>query len=307
MTVFDNEAPRTSDRKKRFESVFEYLNRSAKRGSAAARSLIEDWVLQLPASERAEIRTRFRSKDNNKFYAAFQELFLHEFLRRQKCELQVHPDRAGSAKRPDFLVRSPDGIDFVLEACTVTNLASGPESDPRANRIRDYLQTLELDGYKLAIDELAAGNNDLRQEPLREHIVDAIAAQHKDSPSFSIPDYSTAGGWRIKLTAYDGQQFGSNDLPTVFQESWVRNWCGPMYPLRDALKKKAGKYGRFEMPYVITVNSFDVNLTERDFEETLFGLRPGITIAGMTKDWPLAFGAVRNHHVTDVSALCFSR
>lgn len=160
---------------------------------------------------------------------------------------------------------------------------SGPESDPRANRIRDYLQTLELDGYKLAIDELAAGNNDLRQEPLREHIVDAIAAQHKDSPSFSIPDYSTAGGWRIKLTAYDGQQFGSNDLPTVFQESWVRNWCGPMYPLRDALKKKAGKYGRFEMPYVITVNSFDVNLTERDFEETLFGLRPGITITGMTK------------------------
>ncbi len=58
------------------------------------------------------------------------------------------------------------------------------------------------------------------------------------------------------------------------QEAWGRTWTGPSYPLLDSLKKKGGRYGKqFAMPYVIAVNSSDVMLTHRDFEETLFGVR----------------------------------
>jgi hypothetical protein len=63
------------------------------------------------------------------------------------------------------------------------------------------------------------------------------------------------------------------------QEAWGRTWNGPSYPLRDSLKKKAGRYGnQLDMPYVIAVNSSDVMLTDRDFEETLFGARPDIVV-----------------------------
>ena len=43
---------------------------------------------------------------------------------------------------------------------------------------------------------------------------------------------------------------------------------------REALKKKAGKYGRLSMPYVIAINTADAMLTHNDFERTLFGTGP---------------------------------
>ncbi len=64
------------------------------------------------------------------------------------------------------------------------------------------------------------------------------------------------------------------------QEAWSTTWEWPSYPLRDSLKRKGGRYGnQLAMPYVIAVNSSEVMLTDRDFEETLFGARPeaGIT------------------------------
>src|SRR6266481_4875086 len=91
--------------------------------------------------------------------------------------------------------------------------------------------------------------------------------------SISIPLLTTIDGWRIKLTAFPTARYGTRS-GTVMQEAWGRTWTGPSYPLLDSLKKKGGRYGKqFAMPYVIAVNSSDVMLTHRDFEETLFGVR----------------------------------
>lgn len=283
MNVFDFDVQRDNDRKNLTESLFAYLNRSTKPGSCASRALIEDWLRNVPTSEHAEFRARFRSGDNIQFGTAFQELFLHEFLRRQDCVLDFHPAIPGTPKHPDLLVRSASGKTFILEARISTDVASGPESNPRADRIRDFLRQLKLDGYKLGIDELTAGTSDLPQKALRKHIVDALAADPgNDDGIVRIEPYSTEDGWEIRLTAFSSGRYGSSSSTTVIQEGWGRTWTGPSYPLRDALKKKAGKYGALSMPYVIAVNSADVMLTGRDFEETLFGVRPGITIAGMT-------------------------
>ena len=62
-----------------------------------------------------------------------------------------------------------------------------------------------------------------------------------------------------------------------------------LYPLREALNKKAGKYGRLAVPHVIAINSVDVMLSDQDFEASLFGVRPGITIAGMTDELARGF------------------
>jgi hypothetical protein len=309
VTIFDINAQRDNDRKNLSESVFAYLNRSAKRGSVASRALIEEWLRHVPTSERREFCARFRSGDNIQFGTAFQELFLHEFLRCQKCALDFHPSIPGSSKRPDFLVCQPCGNSFILEARTSTDVASGPESNPRGDRIRDFLRHLKLDGYKLGIDEFTAGTRDLPQKALRKHIVDTIAAHSGTGDGIiRIPDYSTADGWRIKLTAFSSARYGSSRSTTVMQEAWGRTWTGPSYPLREALKRKAGKYGPLTMPYVIAINSADVMLTDRDFEETLFGVRPGITIAGMTDELTRGFwgtGSAPKHR--RVSAVLFTK
>ncbi len=309
MTVFDCDTQTDTDRKNLPESVFGYLNRSAKRGSAAIRALMEGWLAQVPISERSEFCSRFRSCDDTQFVAAFQELFLHEFLRRQMCVLEFHPIIPGNSKRPDFRVCPPHGHDFILEARVATDVASGPKSNPRGDRIREFLRQVELDGCRLGIDELTVGTKDLQQKALRKHIVDAIAAHRdKGDSSSRIPEYTTADGWRIRLTAFSSRRYGNGGSSTVMQEAWSRTWSGPSYPLREALRKKAGKYGPLGMPYVIAINSADVMLTDRDFDETLFGVRPGITIAGMTDK--LARGFWGTEHAPDhrrVSAVLFTK
>jgi hypothetical protein len=309
VTVFGVNPRTDTGRKNLSESVFAYLNRSAKRGSAASRALIEEWMFHTPRSEQDEFCARFRSGDNVQFGTAFQELFLHEFLRRQKCTLDFHPSIPGSSKRPDFLVRPPYGDGFILEARTSTDVASGPQRNPRGDRIRDFLRQMKLDGYRLSIDELTVGTSDLPQKALRKHVVDAIAADSGEAGAIvRIPNYSTADGWRIRLTAFSSRRYGSSRSTTVMQEAWGRTWNGPSYPLRDALKKKAGKYGQLAMPYVVAVNSADVMLTDRDFEETLFGVRSGITIAGMTDELARGFWGTEsapNHR--RVSAVLFTK
>ena len=83
-------------------------------------------------------------------------------------------------KRPDFLVRPPTGEVFILEARTSTDVASGPESSPRGDDVRDFLRQMRLDGYKLGIDELTVGTSALPKKSLRKHITEVIAAHSGD-------------------------------------------------------------------------------------------------------------------------------
>src|SRR4051812_27707401 len=108
LKVFDPDVKTDIRVKNLSESTFSFLNRSAKHGSAASRALIEDWFSHVPGAEQQEVRSRFRCGDDIQFGTAFQELFLYEFFRRQKCELRFHPSIAGTTKRPDFQIREPD-------------------------------------------------------------------------------------------------------------------------------------------------------------------------------------------------------
>jgi hypothetical protein len=259
--------------KMRTESIYDDLNRSARPGSAASRALIESWMKSVPAAERASIRLRFRSGNDVQFASAMQELTMHELLRRQRCKLRFHPNVPGTTKQPDFKVKQPGASDFLLEACVSTNIASGPQGGQRANRLRDFLERLDLKGYVIAIDQLTEGSNDLSQRLLARHIEDGIgaAAVGYAPGSISIPPLSTADGWNIRLTAFPTSQYGVRGS-TVMQEAWGRTWNGSSDPLLDSLKKKGSRYSaQLTMPYVIAVNSLDVMRTDHDFQKTLFG------------------------------------
>ena len=93
------------------------------------------------------LRSRFRSSTDREFDSAFQELKLHELLRQEGCEIEFHPAVTATTKTPDFKVKQPDGSEFLLEACTSAKVSSGPEKNPRAGRIRDFLVNLDLGGY----------------------------------------------------------------------------------------------------------------------------------------------------------------
>lgn len=305
--IFDAQRRTDLSRKRLTECSFEFLNRSGNRGSAESRALMETWLYRVSVSEHLDFRARFRSGDEQQFTSALQEITLHELLRRLGCRLEFHPRLPGTVKQPDFKVRQPDGSEFILEACTSTQIESGPDGGTRADRIRDFLQDLDLDGYLLGIDELIEGSTDLSQKRLVKHIAAGIKAGEEGpiEDSISIPPLSTADGWHIALTAFSESRYGPR-RGTVLQEAWGRTWTGPSYPLRDSLEKKSSRYGQFALPYVIAVNSSDVMLTDRDFQDTLFGPPTILRAPGNPPDHGFWGTAAAPKH-TRVSAVLFTK
>lgn len=89
------------------ESAFSFFNRCGAPAITAVRVLLEDSVARYPSAgpdptARAELISRFRSKDDTEFRSAFWELYLHESLTRAGYELAPHPETE-NGRRPDFL------------------------------------------------------------------------------------------------------------------------------------------------------------------------------------------------------------
>jgi hypothetical protein len=273
MMVFDCIERIDTSPKRRTDSIFSHWNNSARPSTEASRALIEEWFSRVPTAEQEEFRSRFRCGGDEGLAAAFQELCLHEFFLQQACLPSLHPAIAGTTKRPDFLVREPDESEFLMEARSSTEISSGPENSPRRNRVLDFLQGFKPDGFLLGVDEVTAGSDDLSQKFLAGHINRALnrtgVSRTKDGRVL-IP-LVEANGWRIRLTAIPDTPHGTRS-GSVLYEGWGRTWAGPSYPLLNALKKKAGRYGsELSMPFVVAVNSLDPMLGDRDFHEPLFG------------------------------------
>lgn len=273
-TMFDRTARTDRRRKKRADSIFSYLNNSMRPGSEASRALIEDLFVRVPLDSQQELRSRFRSGNNAELASAFQELCLHDLLTKQACELVPHPCVPGTTKRPDYRVLEPEGLKFLLEAKSSTEVSSGPCSDPRGDRVRDFLAGFKPDGFLIGVDELVAGCKDLPHRFLAGHIGKSLKETlAENSARILIPPFETDDGWKIRLTAIPDCSYGNRNS-SVLYEAWSRTWNGPSYALPKALIEKGGRYGnQLGMPFVIAINSFDPMLTERDFAESLFGER----------------------------------
>jgi hypothetical protein len=268
-TVFDN-AKRTSPAHKlASQPIFDYLNCSARPGSEVVRRLVEDWFSRFPPSYQSELRSRFRSGDIQ-FAAAFHELCLHELLFRQGCKITPHPTIAGTRKQPDFEVVQPDGSRFLLEACTSTEINSGPKYEPRYNRILDFLRTKDFESVLLGVCELTAGSQDLPKSLLESHIVTALAQLDAGAGGYiAIPPFEH-NGWRIRLNAYPRAFYPSRTGLLYLDSS--RTPIAQRFPLRSTLKKKAGRYGKdLTLPLVISVSSLDPMLADSDYNNQLLG------------------------------------
>lgn len=115
--LFDPYDRTDASRKRQTESSWAFLNRSARPEIDRVREYLDTEVSNYPAVERDELVARLRSGDEVAFRSATFEVLIHWGLLSMGCTLQPHPDPGtGSAKRPDFLVRSPAGEEFFLDA-----------------------------------------------------------------------------------------------------------------------------------------------------------------------------------------------
>src|SRR5438874_8367331 len=102
MPLFDQIVRAERRARRQNESSFDYMNTSARPGVCAIRELLEVWFERLPESAKADIRARFRSRDEVQHQSAWFEPSWHELLRCSGYDVEVHPALPDVATNPDF-------------------------------------------------------------------------------------------------------------------------------------------------------------------------------------------------------------
>lgn len=259
----------------RSEPEYAYLDRSARPEMARIRDRLEEWFAHYPEARRAAFVPRFRSTDDAQFRSAFFELYVHETLRRLGHEVHV-------LKRPDFLVTGPDGRRAYVEA----TLASGVSHEERAAErlkapIYDALRRMKLADFRLIIDEIDGAPKTAPRvrafcKALRDWIAeldaDAVAAaiEAGEEPPTRMYDLEC---WKFEIRARPVPEAkrgkpGSALAGEILGARMISTWG----PIRSAILRKGGKYGKLDAPFIVAVNATDqFGLEDADVVEALFG------------------------------------
>jgi len=190
-------------------------------------------------------------------------------------------------KRPDFLVRAPDGNELYVEATIVTGKsATEVANESRIRLVYDLINTIDSPNFFLHIVDVTPGASQPPTQKLRRDLTAWLASLDPDEPVIgddlleSLPTLScTEGDWNwifraipkkkearglagvapIGMYPMEGPDFGE---PITAHES-----------VYQALTDKSSRYGKLDRPYVIAVNGMDRFLTDEGVVTALFGHR----------------------------------
>jgi hypothetical protein len=262
------------------ESDFQFLNRCSRKEMELARQFLEDMIAHYP--EKDDLISRIRSGNNNNYRSAEFELLLFSTLRKTGYSLTPHPALPnGSSSRPDFLVTSPGGEEFYLEAVLASEDNDDASNDPLLATTLDVFTSkahqnfgviVKTSGYpktqpsrknllRTTMEWLDSLNPDSVQSLVDANGHDALPTlvwSHESLEIFiqAIPLRADRRGKASRLLA---AQFG--------QAGWIDNWS----PIKNAIRRKGSKYGLLDKPLVVAVNFQGLHLDRMDEMQALFG------------------------------------
>ncbi len=276
------------------ESIFNYLNRSARPESQKVRELLEEWFSKYPDEEKEDLKNRLRSDDWS-FYSAFFELYLYNMLLNFGFNIEIHP-KVEREKRLEFKVFKQGNSLFLLEATTVMPTEEEKSAEAVESHVYDVLnREIHSSDFFIGIEIAKRSplspsakkmSKFISQELRRLNYNELIQKLNKNGIE-GMPRWKwTGNGWEIiffpipKSPEMRGKR-GVRPIgifpPKVF---YIRT----DKKVRKNLKKKATRYGEIDLPYVIAINVLsDVACDREDIELALFGASPPSNIKTLTK------------------------
>lgn len=261
------------------ETSFEFLNRSSRPEISRVRELIQYYVSQYPELEVNDLIARIRSGNKADHCSAMFELLLFSALTKLGFSLQPHPQlNNGSTARPDFLVTSPDGSQFYLEAVLASEinevnnagkaikdvvmdtLRKAPHNNFMIDVMSEGYPTTQPSGKKL-LSKINVWLDKLDPDKVEEEGFDIIQPfnwEHEDW-ELTIRPIPLKKERRGKAKSLIGMEMGG----AGFIDGWT--------PIRDAVKFKGSRYGLLELPFLIAVNVDSFVLDRIDEMQALFG------------------------------------
>ena len=263
-------------------SAFDYLNNSARPEAARVREKIEEYFARYPAAHQEQLKTRLRSRRGDAHHGAMFELIVHEMLLRSACTIEaVEPEIAGTANRPDFLVRDACGHRFYLECIAPTGQA--PAELGAQRRLDDVLNAIDAvtsPDFLLAVFPRGAPAQPVAVARLRRDIeawlrgldYDAAEAAWRGGEG-QLPEFTQAHhGMEIKIEAVPRQKTrGEIGDRAIGMQMGEAQWVDDHIAIREAVRRKSGRYGALDLPYVVAVNCLCPHSDEDTAVDALFG------------------------------------
>ncbi len=265
------------------ELEYEYLDRSARIEAKKVRDLLNSLFVQFPEDEKKELYSRITGRNVRHYKSATFELLLYGILKKINCEIEIHPTlNNGSTSKPDFLVKTPDGVEFYLEAV----LASEYDDDmiaaeKRKDVVLDTINKLKSPNFFIGIS--AEGNPDTppKGKPLRKYldqwllsldpdiVINEIEHKGHDFLPSTTWDHE---GWKIEFKAIpkrsDSREKDGNVIGVLSGGArWVDSWT----PMRNAITSKGNHYGKLDKPFLIAINSDTSSMNRINEMQALFG------------------------------------
>jgi len=278
--------PRTDKEPRGYsEGHYTFLDRSARPQAENVRELINCWFSRYPIDGKKELRNRMNSGDERQFESAFFELFLHEMLSELHCGIDICPLPAvEKGKRPDFLVSHNVSNDFYLEAVNVTEKTDkSPAAEARMNLVYDIIErNLDSQDFWLSLRIEGAPRESPPARRLVEHLSrwlrslewESVTSDLKINGINRLPTYHFSHDiWRIEFTAHPKSESkrgekGSRPIGMQTEAVWFED-SGE--GLKQAIKRKASRYGKLVKPYIIAVNLISDYTEASEISDALYG------------------------------------
>jgi hypothetical protein len=266
MSLFDEIARTDMDDKLWGESNFSYLNRSARPTFVTIRATLDEWFRRVPAERQKALRPRFRSLNNYQHDSALFELVLYEMLLRLGCTVVWEPTMGDRSTRPDFLVQTPDGQRFYLEATVVTGKsAKEAAAEARMNDVYDALNSLDSPNFFIGVRIFGAPRTPVPARRIRSVLASRLAKLDPDEVNarFNARGLDGLPRWRFEHDGWIVDFFpipkraeargrpGIRPLATYYRADVTFDI---VEHVTKAVESKASRYGQLDLPYLIAVN-----------------------------------------------------
>lgn len=270
---------------------FSYLDMSARAEASDIRNFLEEAFNNYPDDESEELKKRLQSTNVDHYKAAAYELVLHEFFIRIGYDVSVHPEIKNSSKRPDFVVSSPKGWSFYLEAIHTNELSNERRIlENQKNNLYDEINNKFSGACAfLSISIIKQSKNNFCRSTLLNDIQSNLD-RLQTTPDIQIywKWESEKNDWCIELELSKCNQVPNRFIACIFPYPPTRVDVPKI--INKAFRKKSTKYGKLQHPLILAINIDAPVLRGIDEMEGLFGkerfidTNNGIQFAGRQKN-----------------------
>lgn len=277
--------------KRNGENSYEFLNRSARSEIGRVRAFVEQLYDDYPACEKDEIAARIRCGNDVQLNSAVFELLLYSALVKLGCAAEPHPALPGVDSRPDFLVTTPEGDEFYLEAVLASRQDDiEPASMARIGTTIDALTSVAHTNFLVGVESEGLPTTQPSGKKLRSAVLswldtldpDQLIQLVDEEGVDSLPIFKWSHeSWEVIVRPFPlkPERRGKSKSLIGFLEGpvgIVDEWT----PIRNAIKFKGGKYGALEKPFVVAVNFSSFNLDRIDEIQALYGQEELVCVIG---------------------------